>query len=188
MPGTRVPHHNWKHTASPQGGWGPPVDRRRACEGCYSSHRRGNLISGSRRRKRSSGSNGKKTGAQRNSCSHLKPSPPRCTQYPFASQSVCIMCWRGEGFFQGPGGVSTKVQASLHLRHLPRPIGRGCLHGGAAMCRGCLPLCWDGWSLPAFLVLGPAARLCPMTQTLACALGPLKRDWRAVAKAGTAQG
>lgn len=94
----------------------------------------------------------------------------------------------GEGFFQGPGGVSTKVQVSLHLHHLPRPISHGCLHGGAAMCRGCLPACWDGWSLPAFLVLGPAARLCPMTQTPVCALGPLKRDWRAVAKAGTAQG
>lgn len=101
--------------ATPQGGWGSPIGRRLACEGCDSSHRHGNRISGLWRRKRSSGSNGKKTGAQRNSCSHLKPSPPRCTQYPFASQSVCIMCWRGEGFLQRPGGVLTKVQVSLHL-------------------------------------------------------------------------
>ena len=116
VPGTWFLHHNWNHMALPQGGWGFPIGRRLAYEGCDSSHRHGNLISGSWRRKRSSGSSGKKTGAQRNSCGHLKPSPPRCTRYPFASQSVCIMCWRGEGFLQGPGGVSTKVQVSLHLQ------------------------------------------------------------------------
>ncbi|XP_022411392.1 harmonin isoform X7 [Delphinapterus leucas] len=46
------------------------------------------LISGSWRRKRILRSSGKKTGAQRNSSCRLKPSPPSCTQYPFASQSM----------------------------------------------------------------------------------------------------
>ena len=48
-----------------------------------------------------------------------------------------------------------------------------------AVCQG---IGMGGICLPS-LSWGPAARLSPMTQTQACALGLLKRGWRAVAKA-----
>lgn len=76
---------------------GSSGSHKRASEGSAADRRAGGLISGSWRRKRSLRSSGKKTGAQRNSSSCLKPSPQRCTRRPFASPSVCTTClgWGG---------------------------------------------------------------------------------------------